>query len=152
MSLEGQSRRFCDVCSIVRYPQYRTFLRSVATSLPIAFLRPNCKRLAQLRQLRMLVLIPGDTRRLRRVRISTARNLLMPRLSGSFLIAISRRISQDWRGARHRPLDSRIKANRVCWCGRRESRCLHIGLVQGVSRFLPPLAMCARSGYPCLTF
>src|SRR5271165_1558053 len=32
--------------------------------------------------------------------------------------------------------DGKIKANRVCWCGRRESRCLHIGLVQGVDGFL----------------
>jgi hypothetical protein len=56
MSETGQSRRFCDVSLSVRYPQYRTLSRPIGTGLPGTFLRPNCLRPAQPRQLRRSVL------------------------------------------------------------------------------------------------
>ena len=122
----GQSRRFCDVCFSVRYPQYRTLSRPIGTGLPAAFLRPNCLRPAQLRQLRRSVLdwlrdmscICGR----QRPGISTAPN---PRgtcsrsaCPGFCPMAVWRRIAQDRRGADHRPLDSRIKGARCAAVGR----------------------------------
>jgi hypothetical protein len=120
---------------------------------PVALLRPNCKRLVQPRQLRCSVLdqlkdmclICGQ----QRTGISTAPN---PRgtwsrsaCPGFCPTAVWRRIAQDRRVADHRPLDSKIKANRVCCGGRRDSRCLHIGLAQGVTTFSAARAMCART-------
>ena len=139
-----QSRRFCGVSFSVRYPQYRTLSRPIGTGLPVALPRPNCKRPAQPRQLRHSALDRlrdmSCTCGRQRPGISTAPN---PRGScsrhacpGLFPTAVWRTIAQDRRGADNRPLDSKIKANRVCWGGRRESWCLHIGLGQGVSRFL----------------
>jgi hypothetical protein len=51
-----KSRRFCDVSFSVCCPQYRTLSRPIGTCLPSSFLRPNCLRPAQPRQLRRSVL------------------------------------------------------------------------------------------------
>jgi hypothetical protein len=117
----GQSRRFCDVSFSVRYLQYRTLSRPIGTGLPGSFLRPNCLRPAQPRQLRRSVLdrlrdmscICGR----QRPGISPAPN---PRgtcsrsaCPGFCPMAVWRRIAQDRRGADHRPLDSRIKGRKV---------------------------------------
>ena len=151
--------KFCDDCSSDCYLQYRTLSHPIGTGLPVALLRPNCLRPAQPRQRRSVLgrlrdmSCTGGRQRPGTLTAPNPRGTCSRSACPGFCpTAVWRRIAQDRRGVRHRPLDSRIKANRVCWCGRRESRCLHIGLVQGVSRFLAPLAMCARSGYPCLTF
>jgi hypothetical protein len=115
---------FCDVSLSVRYPQYRTLSRPIGTGLPGTFLRPNCLRPAQPRQLRRSVLD-----RLRAASavdkgpgVSTAPN---PRGTCSRSactdfcpMAVWRRIAQDRRGADHRPLDSRIKAQGGAAVGR----------------------------------
>jgi hypothetical protein len=121
----GQSRRFCDVSFSVRSP-HRTLSRPIGTGLPGSFLRPNCLRPAQPRQLRRSVLdrlremscICGR----QRPGISTAPN---PRgtcsrsaCPGFCPMAVWRRIAQDRRGADHRPLDSRIKGARCAAVGR----------------------------------
>jgi hypothetical protein len=113
--------------SILRCPQYRTLSRPIGTGLRGSFLRPNCLRPAQPRQLRRSVLdrlrdmscICGR----QRPGISTAPN---PRATcwrstcpGFCPMAIWRRIAQDRRGADHRLLDSRIKAAR---CGRSDRK------------------------------
>ena len=92
----------------------------------MVFLRPNCLRPAQPRQLRRSVLdrlrdmscICGR----QRPGISTAPN---PRATcsrsacpGLCPMAVWRRIAQDRRGADHRPLDSRIKGARCAAVGR----------------------------------
>jgi hypothetical protein len=45
--LLGQSRRYCHVRALVRYPRYRTLPRPTETRLPVAFLDPICKQRAQ---------------------------------------------------------------------------------------------------------
>jgi hypothetical protein len=159
MSAWGQSRRFCDVRFSVRYPQYRTLSRPIGTGLPGSFLRPNCLRSAQPREAPAFCprsttrheLHPRSTKTRHINCVKSALNLLASCLAWFCPMAVWRRIAQDRRGADNRPLDSKIKANRVCWCGRRESRCLHIGLVQGVNGFLAARAMCARSRQLCST-
>ena len=122
----GQSRRSCDVSFSVRYPQYRTLSRPIGTGLRGSFLRPNCKRPAQPRQLRRSALDRlrdmSCTCGRQRPGISTAPN---PRgtcscsaCPGFCPMAVWRRIAQDRRGADYRPLDSRIKGAGCAVVGR----------------------------------
>ena len=158
--LMGQSRRFCDVSFSVRYPQYRTLSRPIGTGLPGSFLRPNCLRPAQPRQLRRCVLdrlrdlscICGR----QRPGISTAPN---PRgtcarsaCPGFCPMAVWRRIAQDRLGADHRPLDSRIKGARCAAVGRQPVQKLiaiflaspHIAKNQVLLCAQEVIAMCRR--------
>ncbi len=96
---------------------------AISKRINVAFLRPNCRSLAQPRQLRMMASIASPARVPRPKSLHTgctkpALNLLLRWSSRSCLIATCRGISQDSRGARHRPLDSRIKGARCAAVGR----------------------------------
>jgi hypothetical protein len=127
----GQSRRFCDVCFSVRYPQYRTFTSD--WDWPACRLAaPELQTTGQPRQLRRSALDRlrdmSCTCGRQRPGISTAPN---PRGScsrhacpGFCPMAVWRTIAQDRRGADNRPLDSRIKGQGAPWSIFRQCRSL----------------------------
>ena len=124
-SASGQSRRFCDVCFSVRYPQYRTFTsdwdwpacRLAAPELQTtgagAAAPAFCPRPAKRHELHL------RSTKTRHINCANPRGSCSRHACPGFCpMAVWRTIAQDRRGADNRPLDSRIKGARCAAVGR----------------------------------